>query len=204
MSDKNKRKNVVLLLEMIVLTAVIVALQTIKVEWTVDLINVLCVVPVLLGCVISDNLGGAWIGFVFGLCAMFRPSVAGFIKTNVSAGVCACLMIGTIAGVLTSIVYNRLAVKKNRTLATFAAAFVWPAVRNLLIIVLYFLFFRAYYMRIGLDDGSSSSLFFKGTALLAVVEFALGAVISPIIAKLVKLNEKKLIKAGDEDENNGL
>lgn len=193
MSEKSNRKNIIIIVEMILLSIIVVLIQMFEIKSWNHINAILSMLPILCGIIISGNIGGAWLGLLFGIATLFRPTVESFVGINASAGILSCLIMGTGAGVAASIIYNHLLEKKGNTVATFAGALAWPIVKNALIMFLYILFFRAIFANYGLYDKTHFTFFTWNLLFQTVQELIAGVVFAPIVAKICKLNEEKIL-----------
>ena len=76
----------------------------------------LVLVPVVIGAALYGAGAGAWLGFVFGVVVLLSGDAAAFLGVNALGTILTVLVKGTLAGLLSGLVYKALE-NKNRTLA---------------------------------------------------------------------------------------
>ena len=130
-------------------TALVVVLQLVGsfIRFGVFSIS-LVLVPIVVGAALYGPLGGAWLGFIFGVTVLLSGDANLFLQYNVFATVLVVLVKGTAAGYCAGVVY-RLLEKKNQYLAVIAAAVVCPLVNSGLFLVGCLLFFRQVVIDLG-------------------------------------------------------
>ena len=89
----------------------------------------LVLVPVVIGAALYGAGAGAWLGFVFGVVVLLSGDAAAFLGVNALGTILTVLVKGTLAGLLSGLVYKALE-NKNRTLAVAVAAVVCPVVNT--------------------------------------------------------------------------
>ena len=81
----------------------------------------LVLVPVVIGAALYGAGAGAWLGFVFGVVVLLSGDAAAFLGVNALGTILTVLVKGTLAGLLSGLVYKAFE-SKNRTLAVALAA----------------------------------------------------------------------------------
>ena len=100
----------------------------------------LVLVPVVIGAALYGAGAGAWLGFVFGVVVLLSGDAAAFLGVNALGTILTVLVKGTLAGLLSGLVYKALE-NKNRTLAVAVAAVVCPVVNTGVFLIGCLLFF---------------------------------------------------------------
>ena len=114
-----------------ILTALVVVLQFVALAYralfpVAPFTITLVLVPIVLGAALCDTRIAGWLGFVFGVVVLCTDCAA-FYAISVPATVLVVLVKGVGAGIAAGLIY-RLLEKKNRYLATVAAAVASPLV----------------------------------------------------------------------------
>ena len=100
----------------------------------------LVLVPVVIGAALYGAGAGAWLGFVFGVVVLLSGDAAAFLGVNALGTILTVLVKGTLAGLLSGLVYKALE-NKNRTLAVAVAAVGCPVVNTGVFLIGCLLFF---------------------------------------------------------------
>ena len=100
----------------------------------------LVLVPVVIGAALYGAGAGAWLGFVFGVVVLLSGDAAAFLGVNALGTILTVLVKGTLAGLLSGLVYKALE-NKNRTLAVALAAVTCPVVNTGVFLIGCLLFF---------------------------------------------------------------
>ena len=183
-----------------VLTAVIFALQIIlRIMHLAPLDALITLVPVVVGTIIYDNIVSVWLGFVFGLSILICDTAEPFIAANLFDAGLSFMIIGMATALGARGVYM-LFERKNETVATYAAAFTAPAIKNgVFLIISRILFMQVFLSMTGnsLDNVKMSKKFVAWTFL---VETIINVLLVPIIVLIIKKCKKK----NDVNENDSL
>lgn len=156
----------------------------------------LTLIPVVLGGCLLGKKWGAVLGFLFGVV------VSVFVVTGVDAGgyilftvnpiitILLCLAKGTAAGFVASLAYSLLE-KTNKTVATAVAAMIAPVVNTGLFILAMLIFYTD---TLSAWAGGQDVMIYILTGLAGwnfIFEFAASAIISPVIATVIRVTGKK-------------
>ncbi len=179
-----------------VLTALVIVFQSLSNVIKIGPIAItLTLIPVVLG---GCLLGKKW-GTVLGL--LFGVMVSIFVLTGVDAGgyilftvnpiltILLCLVKGTAAGFVASLVYGLVA-KKNKTLGVTLAAMTAPIVNTGLFVIAMLLFYTD---TLNAWAGGQNVMVYIITGLAGwnfLFEFAVSAIVSPSIAAIVRSTQK--------------
>lgn len=179
-----------------ILTALVVVFQSISNVIKIGPIAItLTLIPVVLGGCLVGKKWGATLGFLFGV------MVTIFVVTGVDAGgyilftvnpvltVLLCLVKGTAAGYVASLVYGLIA-KKNQTLAVTCAAMIAPIVNTGLFVLAMLLFYTD---TLNAWAGGQNVMVYIITGLAGwnfLFEFAVSAIVSPVITTVIRAVRK--------------
>ena len=148
----------------------------------------LVLVPVVIG-------AGAWLGFVFGVVVLLSGDAAAFLGVNALGTILTVLVKGTLAGLLSGLVYKALE-NKNRTLAVAVAAVVCPVVNTGVFLIGCLLFFMetiggwADAMGFGANVGQYMIVGLVGANF--IFELLFNVVLSPVVVRLIRIGKKEV------------
>ena len=202
MKTKDKNQKIMKLVELAILFALVIVLQSIS---SFGLVTIsLCLIPITLGAMILGPKGGAILGFAFGVIAAFWGIVGkdGFtfllFNANPVMTVVICLVKGTMAGLVAGLLYQAISKSKSKgsqLVASIVAAIIVPIVNTGLFIVGCLIIKEDVVSvcgELGLDTTNYIALLFL--TLIGVnffVEFGVNAVFSPVLNKIVTIIAKK-------------
>ena len=180
-----------------ILTALVVVLQFVALAYralfpVAPFTITLVLVPIVLGAALCDTRIAGWLGFVFGIIVLFTDAGA-FLAISVPATVLVVLVKGTLAGVAAGLVY-RLLEKKNRYLATVAAAVTCPIVNTGIFLLGCRLFFFETIQSWGLAGGFDNALSYMILGLVGInflIELGLNLILAPVALRLVNIRKKE-------------
>ena len=154
----------------------------------------LVLVPVVIGAALYGAGAGAWLGFVFGVVVLLSGDAAAFLGVNALGTILTVLVKGTLAGLLSGLVYKALE-NKNRTLAVAVAAVVCPVVNTGVFLIGCKLFF----METITGWGEALGYADVGNYIIYVLvggnflfELLFNAVLSPVILRLIRIGKKEV------------
>ena len=175
-----------------ILTALVVVLQFVALAYRAlfplaPFTITLVLVPIVLGAALCDTRIAGWLGFVFGIIVLITDAGA-FLAINVPATVLVVLVKGVAAGVCAGLVY-RLLEKKNRYLATMAAALASPVVNTGIFLLGCQVFFletvAEWGKALGFED-VYAYMFLGLAGINFVIEVVVNIVLAPVIVRLIK------------------
>ena len=180
-----------------ILTALVVVLQFVALAYralfpVAPFTITLVLVPIVLGAALCDTRIAGWLCFVFGIIVLFTDAGA-FLAISVPATVLVVLVKGTLAGVAAGLVY-RLLEKKNRYLATVAAAVTCPIVNTGIFLLGCRLFFFETIQSWGLAGGFDNALSYMILGLVGInflIELGLNLILAPVALRLVNIRKKE-------------
>ena len=155
----------------------------------------LVTLPIVVGAVLYGAWGGAWLGLVFGVTVLLSGDAAAFLGVNALGTILTVLVKGTLAGLLSGLVYKALE-NKNRTLAVAVAAVVCPVVNTGVFLIGCLLFFMetiggwADAMGFGANVGQYMIVGLVGANF--IFELLFNVVLSPVVVRLIRIGKKEV------------
>ena len=183
-------------------TAVVAVLQAAAISIRFGVFNItLVLVPIVVGAALYGYKAGAWLGFVFGVVVLFTDASL-FLAVSVPGTILTVLLKGTMAGLISGLVYHLLK-GKNMYLACLAAAICAPVVNTGIFLLGCRLFFFETISEWAAGAGFPSAgkyMIFGLCGVNFLVESAVNIVLSPVIFRLINLGKKTLgIKSTAKD-----
>lgn len=193
----NMNKNTKKLVGIALFTAIVVVLQLIGSAIKFGQFSVsLVLIPIVVGTALYGIGAGAWLGLVFGVTVLISGDAAAFLTVDVFGTIVTVLLKGTLAGLAAGAVY-KLIEKKNRYVATIAAAFICPVVNTGVFLLGCLVFFMPTINEWASGLGFESAGAYMITGLVGlnfVFELVVNLVLGPVIVRLVDLGKKELKK----------
>lgn len=179
------------------LAALVIVFQVISTFIKVGPVSItLTLIPVVLGGCLLGKKWGAVLGFLFGVVVtvfvLTGTDVGGYMlfQANPVLTVLLCLVKGTAAGFVASLVYGLLE-KANRTVAVTVAAMTAPVVNTGIFVLAMLAFYRD--ILTAWADGSDITVYIL-TGLAGwnfLVEFAVSVILSPAVVSVLRITAKK-------------
>lgn len=179
------------------LAALVIVFQVISTFIKVGPVSItLTLVPVVLGGCLLGKKWGAALGFLFGVVVtvfvLTGTDVGGYMlfQANPVLTVLLCLVKGTAAGFVASLVYGLLE-KANRTVAVTVAAMTAPVVNTGIFVLAMLAFYRD--ILTSWAGGSDITVYIL-TGLAGwnfLVEFAVSVILSPAVVSVLRITAKK-------------
>ncbi len=171
-----------------VLTAVVVILQLLGSFIRFGPFSItLVLVPIVIGAAICGPKAGAWLGFVFGLAVLFSGDAALFLAVSIPGTIITVLLKGTLAGLVTGLVYKSLS-SFNPLVAIFVSAAVCPVVNTGVFLLGCFAFFMETITSwAGGSDKVASYIIFSLVGGNFLFEIAANVLLSPAIVRILKI-----------------
>lgn len=149
----------------------------------------LVLVPIVVGAALYGAIGGAWLGFVFGMAVIISGDAAAFLVVNPLGTVATVLVKGIAAGLGAGLVY-KLAAQKNRYVAVGASAIVSPILNTGVFLIGCLLFFlptiAGWASAEGYGGNAVQYLIFVMVGLNFLVEMAINVVLCPVILRILR------------------
>ncbi len=151
-------------------------------------------IPIVVGAAMLGPIAGAWLGLVFSVIVLLQPGTAFFYSLGVAGTVITVLIKGTVAGLVSGFVYRSLS-KKNKVLASYAAAIICPVVNTGIFILGMMLFYSNSSDLLAAAQGSGYESIFSfvvlGMAgLNFLLELGVDVILAPVIHRLADLGNK--------------
>ena len=179
------------------LAALVIVFQVISTFIKVGPVSItLTLIPVVLGGCLLGKKWGAVLGFLFGVVVtafvLTGTDVGGYMlfQANPVLTVLLCLVKGTAAGFVASLVYGLLE-KANRTVAVSVAAMTAPVVNTGIFVLAMLAFYRD--ILTAWADGSDITVYIL-TGLAGwnfLMEFAVSVILSPAVVSVLRITAKK-------------
>lgn len=188
--NKNTKK----LVGVALFTAIVIVLQLIGGGIKVGAFSVsLVLIPIVLGTALYGVGAGAWLGLVFGVTVLLSGDAAAFLAVNAFGTVATVLVKGILAGTLSGLMYKAFE-KKNKYLATAAAAVTCPIVNTGIFLLGCLIFFMPTITGWAQGLGFESTTKYMLTGFVGInfiLEFAVNLLLCPIIVRLIALGKKE-------------
>lgn len=188
---KNSTQSIVLCA---ILTAIVIVLQFMGSFIHLGPFSVsLVLLPVVIGAATCGVWAGAWLGLIFGIVVLISGDAAAFLAVNAPGTIITVLAKGLLCGAAAAYVY-KLVQKKNKNVATIAAAVVCPLVNTGIFLLGCALFFMetvtGWASAAGFGEDVGKYIIFVLVGGNFVFELVLNLVISPAIVRLLKIRNK--------------
>lgn len=167
-----------------IMTALVAALWAISTFVPLKPFSInLALLPIVIGACLYGPWWGLFLGAVDGFLIILDPATGGFLGANAVATVFLCLLKTGLGGLASGFMFQ-LIHKKNDLVAAIVASLILPIVNTGLFMLGSFIFFQDFLNSLGLTVvGISLTVNFA-------VEFAVAAVMSPVVYKLIKFAVK--------------
>ena len=180
-----------------VLLAIEIVLQTIGNYISLGPISLnLALIPIALGAILYGPFAGALLGLINGVVVLFSPSTQALFMVYAPVGtVFTCLLKCTIAGLVAGLVYKLIA-KKNDLVAAIVASLLVPVINTgLFALASMTIVLKAVQAVMGML-GVEGMNFYRFLFLIFIgwnfiFEFAITAVLSPTIARIIRIIKKE-------------
>ena len=155
----------------------------------------LTLVPVVLGAALCGPMAGAWLGGLSGVVFFITADAAFWFGLNFAGTIITVLIKGIMAGLCAGLVYRALE-KHNRYLAIVAGAVVAPIVNTGIFLIGCLIFFSDAVFAGAAAEGMGvfGYLIVAFVGLNFVFELVVNMVLSPAIARVIDIAEKKFFK----------
>ena len=152
----------------------------------------LTLIPVVLGAALLGPYAGAWLGAVSGAVFFMTADAVFWFGLSIFGTIITVLIKGAAAGLAAGYVY-RLLEKKNKYIAIIVAAIVAPVVNTSIFLIGCLIFFMDAVrdMSAGAGMGIGGFLIVGFVGLNFVFELIVNVILSPALARLIDIAEKK-------------
>ena len=175
-------------------TAIVVVLQLLAVGLrAMGLFSIsLVLVPIVVGSAVYGWKSGGWLGFVFGVAVLLSGDAAAFLAVDVAGTIIVVLLKGALCGLAAGLVYKLLA-QKNKFLGVCVAAAVCPVVNTGVFLLGCRVFFFDTIAAWGAAAGFpnvGTYMIFGLTGVNFLIELGVNLVLTPVIARLIRLGKQ--------------
>ena len=190
---KNKRMSTRMLTGLAIFTAVVIVLEAVSAA--VGHVGIftftLALVPIVVGAALYGIGAGAWLGFVFSVVVLISGDAAPFLAVNIPGTIITVLAKGTLAGLISGLIYKAL--EKHEIPAVAAAAISAPITNTGIFLIGCLLFFmptiRGWAEAMGFSNAGNYMIFgLAGVNFL--IEMAISIILCPVIVRLIRIGRK--------------
>lgn len=179
------------------LTAIVIVLQFISMALRFGNFSItLTLIPIVVGAALYGWKTGAWLGLVFGAAVLLTGDAAAFLTINVPGTIATVLVKGTMAGLVSAVVYRAIA-KKNEIVAVLIASITAPVVNTGIFLLGCRIFFYDTVKAWGEGMGFENVGIYMIVGLVGInflIELGINLVLNPAILRIIKIGRKKLMK----------
>lgn len=182
------------------LSALVIILQFVSMSLRFTTFSItLTLIPIVVGAALYGVGAGAWLGLVFGITVLLTGDAAAFLVWNIPGTIITVLVKGMLAGIASGLVFKLLE-KKNRAIATVAAAIAAPIANSGTFLLGCLVFFFGDISAVA--AGTSYAGNTVGFILMAyigvnfIIEFAINAIFSPTVVYIVNIGKKHFLHRG--------
>lgn len=175
------------------LTAIVVVLQFVSMNLRFTQFSItLVLMPVVLGAALYGIGTGAWLGFVFGIVVLLTHDADTFLAVNIAGTIITVLAKGTLAGLISALVYKLLE-KKNRYAAVITASILSPVTNTGIFLIGCRLFFWETIKSWAAGEGQSVAAYviFILVGINFIIELSINLVLDPAIIRIIDIVKKK-------------
>jgi len=193
-----KNKKTLMLAQLGILTAVVVALQILAIVTRpmFPLFSIsLVLLPITVGAALHGVRAGGWLGLAFGAAVLISGDAAPFMAVNIPGTVAVVLAKGLLAGLAAGFVYKLVTEKlNNRTGAAIAAGITCPIVNTGVFIIGSYAFFLPTVREWGAAfgySGATAYIFLGMVGVNFLVELGLNLILIPVIVRLIQYGKDR-------------
>ena len=183
------------------LTAIVVVLQLLGSFIRFGTFSIsLVLIPIVIGASLLGWQLGAWLGFVFSVVVLLSGDAAPFLAVNTFGTILTVLLKGTLAGLVSGLVYRTIADKGHPLIAVYAAAVVCPIVNTGVFLIGCRIFFWDTICGWGAAAGFRNVGAYIIGGLVGgnfLFELLFNVVLSPVVVRLVQIWQGK--RAADQN-----
>lgn len=150
----------------------------------------LVLVPIVVGAALYGAVGGAWLGFVFGMAVLLSGDAGAFLAVNVPGTVITVLVKGTAAGLAAGYAY-KLFEKLQQTAAVAVSAVLCPIVNTGIFLVGCLLFFMPTIRMWAGGEAVGRYMILGLVGVNFLVELAVNVLLCPTIVRLIRIGRKE-------------
>lgn len=179
-----KKEKIIRLVGIAILSAVVVILQMLGSFIRFGPVSVsLVLIPIVVGAAMYGPYAGAALGFVFSVVVLLQPDTAFFYGIHFFGTILTVLIKGTLAGLLSGVVFN-LVSRKNTWLAVSLSAVVCPIINT----GLFFVGCRLFFWEALAELGGGNAFVYVITVMIGfnfLAEFVTNVICSPVVLRVL-------------------
>ena len=195
-SGRAIQNRTLMLTQMGVLTAIVVALQVLAIVlrplfpvFTISLV----LIPIAIGAALHGAKAGAWLGLTFGVAVLVSGDAALFMAFSIPGTLATVLVKGMLAGLAAGLVYRLVAGLGNKTLAATLAGIVCPIVNTGVFVIGSYVFFMPLISEWAGETNTTEFIFLGLIGVNFFVEVAINLVLTPVVVRILQLKSEKKI-----------
>ena len=150
----------------------------------------LVLVPIVVGAALYGAVGGAWLGFVFGMAVLLSGDAGAFLAVNVPGTIITVLVKGTAAGLVAGYAY-KLFEKLQQTAAVAVSAVLCPIVNTGIFLIGCLLFFMPTIRMWAGGEAVGRYMILGLVGVNFLVELAVNVLLCPTIVRLIRIGRKE-------------
>ena len=182
------------------LSALVIILQFVSMSLRFSAFSItLTLIPIVVGAALYGIGAGAWLGLVFGITVLLTGDAAAFLAWNIPGTIITVLLKGMLAGVASGLVFKLLE-KKNRAVATVAAAIAAPIANSgtffLGCLVFFFGNISAATAGTAYAGNTVGFILMVYIGVNFIIEFAINSIFSPTVVYIVNIGKKHFLRRG--------
>ena len=149
----------------------------------------LVLLPIVVGAALCGPMAGMWLGLVFGVTVLLSGDAAFFLTYSVPGTIITVILKGMLCGLCAGLVYRALE-KKNKILASVAAAIVCPIVNTGVFLCGCLIFFMDAVGTLAEDMNAYLYLIVGFVGGNFIFELLINSILSPVIVRVIGIGEK--------------
>lgn len=180
-----KNNKIIRMVGIAILAAIVVLLQLLGSFIHFGPVSIsLVLIPIVVGAAMYGPGSGAFLGFVFSIVVLLQPDTVFFYGIDFFGTILTVLVKGTLAGLLSGILFNIVS-RKNMWIAVVLAAMVCPIVNT----GIFFLGCRLFFWEALAAEGGGNAFAFVITVMIGfnfIAEFVTNVICSPIVLRVLR------------------
>jgi uncharacterized membrane protein len=182
------------LVYMAILTAIVFVLQFVSMWMRFAVFSLTFVlIPLVIGSALCGKWAGAWLGFVFGVAVLATGDAAAFLAIDPFGTVLTVLLKGTLAGLISGLVYSLLA-RCNRYVAVVVAAITAPVVNSGVFVLGSYVFFLDTLKEWASGFGYANVHLYIILGLVGInflIELGTNCILSPVVLRIIDIQKPR-------------
>lgn len=189
MSNRKEKTKILVLGAM--LTAIVIVFQLLGSFIRFGPFSVsLVLVPIIIGSAMCGARIGTWLGFVFGVAVIMSGDATAFMQLDVFGTIVTVLLKGTLAGLVSSLIYKLLS-NKNKYIAVMVSAVVCPIVNTgVFVLGCFVFFFKDLAAWAPKGQGTVEYIILGLVGFNFIFEILTNLILSPVIFRILNISKK--------------